>query len=188
MAKRPLEVYVPSQPPDAFIDWSAWITGELRRIAQSFREDLTGLYVDCNGTIPIAGTGTAEPIGIGFDSILDRPGGSWDPLTGEWAVPVGGIYNISLLGRIEPFGAGNKSYFAEIEVWVDPVGADPYALRAVSVDSGLDDVPLGISIARPIQLNPGDKIQLRILAIHEQFTGTVNYDVEFSYQLTWADN
>ena len=177
MAKVVQQRYYHTNPPDDMKDWPRWLDDELRRIEESLKADPVILAVDDADTIDIDIIPNTVILGINDNPTIDIPSGSWDPVTGIWTCPLDGIYDFTAQVFIEAFGAGNKDYFASIEV--NELTPTPQLL-AVSFDGGGDDVPLGIALAKPILILAETTIQWSLTAEHEQFTGTVNYTATFS--------
>lgn len=163
--------YRPSNPPTKFAQWHRWITEELHRIAARLVANPVLVAVTVQDQpIDISPVLSGIVLGIGVDPIIDEPGGSYDPLTGEWTCPLDGIYTVSASVAVDPFGTGNKAWEAYIRVLVDGV------LRFEQGGSGVDDVSLFINFNIPMLLNAPDKVTFELWTIHDQFTGVTEYD------------
>jgi len=163
--------YRPSNPPTEFKSWHRWIVEELNRIAARLVANpvLCALTV-LDQPIDISPVLSGITLGIGVDPTVDYPGGSYDPITGEWTCPLDGIYTIAASVAIDPFGTGNKAWEAYIRVLVDGV------LKFEQGGSGVDDVSLFINFNIPMQLAAPEKVKFELWTIHDQFTGQSLYD------------
>ena len=122
-----------------------------------------------SGQLPIGPTRDWTNPFIGDDAAWDVPGGSWDPATGRWTCPQIGLYQISALLEIDPFGAGNKNYYAGLQLRI--IGE--IGRIQETYDGGDDDIPLGVSFTGQQVFYQGDTIEFKITAVHENQTGTV---------------
>ena len=178
MPKIVQQPYYHTNPPDNMEDWPRWLDDELRRIEEALKADPVILAVSDSGSMGIDILPTTQILGLTDTPLLDIPSGSWDPITAVWTCPLDGIYSVSAQVFIDPFGPGNKAYFASIEC--NELLPTPQLL-AVSFDGGDDDVPLGIALSLPLLILAGTDIQMSLIVQHEQFTGTIDYNATFSY-------
>ena len=167
--------YAPSTPPQRFEDWPRWIDDELNRIAVAFRANNVVMAIHGSGTIPIEITLQTVTLGIGDTPSIDYPGGAWNTLTGEWTCPLSGLYSINASAFLDAFGAGNKSYYAKLDVYKNNI------LIETQIDGGADDVPLGVSMATPHIFLVGDVLRADLSAQHDQFTGDTTYQYDLNY-------
>lgn len=177
MARVNPENYIPTVPPIEFPGWHRWIDGELQRISKALQADPVIFAIDNSGlTIGIDTTPTTVILGINDTPIIDFPGGAWDPVTGEYTVAQSGLYSSTAQCFIAAFGPGNKTYQANIEVFVNNV------LRAVQITGGADDVPLSVNISATLILEVEDVVRMELTTLHEQFTGSSTYAYNIGYQ------
>ena len=175
MAKRNAEPYRPSNPPVKFTDWPRWIVDELYQLARAVTVDPVMMGINGSGSIDIGPVINIDVIGVGDVPTIDNPGGSWDSAAGEWTCSKTGVYSASISASISAFGAGNKSYYVRLQIFVNDV------MVAESLDGGADDVPLGVTLAGPLELMIGDVLRAELAVEHEQFTGTEAYNYRLSY-------
>lgn len=166
--------YSPTTPPIEFKDWHRWIDDELRRIENAIRSQNTLFAVEGDSIIDIAPIINTVVMGIGDAPSVDFPGGNWNSATGEWTCPETAIYNINASAVIEPFGTGNKTYFARIDLLVNDIN------EGSVTDGGLDDIELGVAATKPLAMSKGDVLKLTLSVLHEQFTGTSIYSYSYS--------
>jgi len=167
MPRRVQPPYWPGPIPDDPASMPAYLGFELRRIQEAFSQDPVSLRAHDAGVLAV---GTTAVWHNPFETTApewDVPGGTFDG--GIWTVPQNGLYTLYLDLTVEPFGAGNKTYYASIRLLVDGV-EEPHA-----VQGGADDVPLSVFRAIPQVLQAGHKIEMEISAVHEQFTGTAPF-------------
>lgn len=177
MPKKVPVDYHPSNPPLQFADWHRWISDELFRIAASLQQNPVTLAIEGTGIAPISGVIEYVTIGVGDDALIDDPSGSWDPVTAVWTCPLSGMYSVNVQVTVDAFGSGNKTYYGSVQVQqISPV----VDVRAEALDGGDDDVPLSISLGRPLILLTGDQFNFQFGAVHTQFSG----DVTFSYAIS----
>ena len=168
------EVYVPGVPPEDFKDWPRWLDDELNRIRQALEANPVYLVVAGTGNIAISPTPNTIILGIGDTPTFEFPGGEWDSATAIWTCPQEGVYQANASVTIQPFGTGNKTYAATLEVFIDGI------LRGSVTSGGLDDIQLTVTFAVPRPVLLGENVQLKLTTQHAQFTGNSNYDWSFS--------
>ncbi len=175
MAKRLPDPYYPTNPPVEFKSWHRWIVDELYRIRNSIFANVVAVAV-VGGPEPIdiSPAPVFEVIGIGGIPDSSFPEGMFDSATGHFTIPQDGLYMAIADVVIAPFGTGNKSYFGTVRVVADGV------ILTDGIDSGLDDVPVGISLATPINVLAGSEVWFEVAAEHELFTGVGSYDWRLS--------
>jgi hypothetical protein len=108
------------------------------------------------------------------------PGGEWNTLLAQWTCPQNGLYQHTVDFRVEPYGSGNKQYFAGIRLYRVP--ADGGATEVIeAVDSGQDDFPLGVTLPVQAPAYAGDIFYVEGTVVHETFVGVA--PTEASWQL-----
>lgn len=175
MAKVLPQTYEPTVPPIEFVGWHRWIDDELHRIQFALASNPVLMTVSGSDTIGIDTVPTTVTLGIGDSPLLDVPEGSWDPATGEWSVSLAGLYSVTVQAFIAAFGPGNKTYQATIEVFVNDIS------RAIQITGGADDVPLALNLNASLLLLSEDLVRVDMTTLHEQFTGSSNYQYSISY-------
>ena len=169
MAKALPQTYEPTNPPTEFKDWHRWIDDELNRIRNAIAANPVIMAVTGGDTIPIDTVPSTVTLGIGDSPSVDVPEGSWDPITGFYTVSLAGLYTVTVQAFIAAFGPGNKTYQANLEVFVNDVS------RSVQISGGADDVPLALNLNATLVLLSEDVLRVDLTTLHEQFTGSSDY-------------
>lgn len=127
-------------------------------------------------TIPIGTVAVWERLFLNTTPTWDVPGGNFDPVTGEWTSPQRGLFDITCIMTVQPFGIGNKNYYAGLRVVKVFADGSPDVVYEIT-DGGVDDIPLGVTIAIAVPMLRGDKLYFEGTAVHENQVGTVDVDV-----------
>ena len=162
--------YYPGPVPRNSDDLPRYLESEFTRIRESLIAQPVALTIQNAGPLDIGALLNWQNPFIGIDATWDVPGGSWDPITGIWTCPQMGLYQASGALEIDPFGTGNKNYYAGIQMTT--TGVIPGVQE--SFDGGDDDIPLGVSFIGQRFLSAGDALEMKITAVHENQTGTVD--------------
>ena len=172
---RPLQQeYDPNPVPSNLDDIPRFLFEELERIKVALYAQPVALSINETGTWAVTTVVTWETLFIGETPGWEVPGGGFDSTTGIWTCPQAGLYDFGLQAEIEPFGGGNKNYYAGLRLFVrhPDLSIDTYE----STDGGADDVPLGVSLSGLIPLVSGDELLAEMTIVHEIFVGSVNYE------------
>ncbi len=167
--------YVNTTPPVDFKDWPRWLDNELYLIRNAFQVNPVMVAVRGSDTLDISPVLAVKNLGIGKAPLLDYPEGSWDETTQLWTCQQAGIYVCNANCDINPFGSGNKTYQAQLSLYIDG------AFDSKQSDGGSDDVPLGVTFSQPVALIQGQTVRMELGALHAQFTGPVNFNYAFSF-------
>ncbi len=168
MSKRPSERYVPGNIPDTLPGLVQFLYDELPRISQALNEFPVGLNVNqSEPAVPIGTVAVEFRLFEGATPTLDLPGGGWNSVTGEWTVPVSGLYQINANVLIGAFGAGQFDYGGTLRFYVNDV------VIFLNSDAGQDDFDLSCSLAISGFLLRDDVVRWTIALQHQQQTGTV---------------
>ena len=179
MSKTPPERYVPGNIPDSVDGLIQFLYDELPRISAAMLALPVGVSVNEQGvTIPVTTVPTEFRLFEGAAPIYDLPGGGWNSTLGEWTVLSTGLYQINANAIIQPFGAGNKDYAAEIKLYINDV--ETFANAAV----GDDAFRLSCSLAISGRLQREGVIRLTLTVVHDQFVGNTTYDAAMSITST----
>lgn len=168
MSKTPTERYLPGILPNTAEGLIQFFYDELPRIATALNAFPVGLNVEqAEAAVPIGTTPVEFRLFEGATPSLDLPGGGWNAVTGEWTVPLSGIYQLNANVVIGAFGAGQFDYGATLRVYADDV------VFFLNSDAGQDDFDL--SCVLPISAFVARDTVLRwtIGIGHQQQTGTV---------------
>lgn len=175
MARRLPDRYYPTVPPLEFQGWPRWIDDELHRLEIALNGNPVLMGLANTGLIDInPPPAVFQRLGVGVIAEPEYPLGSWDPVVAEWVCPQDGTYIITAKATIEPFGSGNKSYYAQINTYIAGV------LEDESIASSVDDVPLTVNTNINVLLRSPQIVYFDVAAVHEQFSGTSDYAMKLS--------
>jgi hypothetical protein len=169
MAKTPAEPYYPGNVPDNLPALITFLYDELWRISRALTEFPVGMNVaqQASGvpvsTVPQEFRLFENELG---NPVLDLPGGGWDNVTGEWTVPLNGLFQINVNSVVQPFGGGNKDYAAILHMYVNDVELWS------NTDVGDDAYPLSCALSISGFLKHLDVVRWTIELVHDQFVGT----------------
>lgn len=166
--------YYPNPTPLDAEDLPRYLEDEVRRIREAMIAQPVAMTVDEIDSIVVTTDINWLQVFIGETADWDVPGGSWDPTTGVWTCPQSGLYSTDLQAEIQPFGAGNKNYYAGIAITRDRGGA---LLRWENTDGGDDAIPLGVTLSGLVPYLQGDKIHAELTVVHDQFVGVADYKI-----------
>ena len=172
MAKSLPIDYIPEPTPYTPDDIPRYLEQELNKIREALIAQAVALAVNESGTETVTTVPNWQFLFIGQTPTWDVPGGNFDPTTGFWTCPQSGLYSINASMEVQPFGLGNKFYYAGIRVYRDRGGVITYE---ESTDGGDDAVPLGVTIAIMVPLQQGDILGVESTIVHDQFVGDVDY-------------
>ena len=174
--------YAPNPVPSQLEDVPRYLYDELTRIKEALVAEPVAFAISDD---------TSEPIGptINWQILFDDgqspnwefPGGEYDPATGRWTCPKGGLHSVDLQMEISAFGSGNKNYYGGLRVHVERDGLIIDTFE--STDGGDDDIPLGVTLTGMIPLLQGDVVYCEATIVHENQTGLV--DVSLGWQILW---
>jgi hypothetical protein len=168
--------YYPYPIPTDINDIPRYLYEELQRIQIALVEQPTAFAIEDSADYTVTTILTWERL---FDDGVivpswDVPGGSFDNTTGEWTCPQSGLYDINAQMTVQPYGAGNKTYYAGLRL---------YRLRDQTVeyreatDGGDDAIPLGVTLNGLVPLLQGDVLALDAAVVHDQFVGVATVNV-----------
>jgi len=169
-----VEPYYPHPAPDNPADLNRYIYLELIRIAEAIRAQPVALTVMEADDYTVGSVPAWTQVFLGADPDWDVPGGNFDPITGDGTCSQSGLYTLSAQLEVEPYGSGNKNYYAGIQVRID---RDAVITIHESTDGGVDNIPLGVSLSGQVPLLAGDIVSTYIDIVHETFTGVAPYEV-----------
>jgi hypothetical protein len=152
-----------------------YLEQELYRISQSLISQPVALTVDETSVLQVTTVANWQRLFLSQTASWDIPGGGWDPVLAEWTCPQQGLYfNIADL-RVEPYGAGNKTYYAGVRIVIDRADGSPDVV-VQAVDSGQDDFDLGVTLPLQTPIFFGDVVHWEATVVHDQFIGdaTIN--------------
>ena len=172
--------YQPAPPPntDDVSELTRYTYDELTRLAQgliNLQQPVALTVVDNNATIPIGPLPVWERLFVGITPEWAVPSNTWNSATAEWTNPQDGLFNMSVVMEVQPFGIGNKDYYAGLRITVVKATGAPDVVYEVT-DSGVDDFPLGVTLVIALPLYKGDVVYFEAAAVHENQTGTVDVD------------
>ena len=171
--------YWPAPGPTDIQEIPRYLEQELYRIAESLIAQPVALTVTETSVVTVTTTPNWQRLFVGQPASWDVPGGSWDAVLGEWTCPQGGLYFTIADLRVEPYGAGNKQYYAGIRQVIEPAdGGAPVVVQAI--DSGQDDFELGVTLPLQLPIAFGDRVYYEATVVHDQFVGdaTINSSVQ----------
>ena len=163
--------YAPFPVPNDAKDLPRYIAAELDRIRQAFLAQPVSLTVEETGTAAVTTAINWFDLFIGETPTWDIPGGGFDPVTGIWACPQGGLYTLGLSLEVRPFGGGNKTYYAGVAI--DYSGSS--VGRFESTDGGNDAIPLGVGLNSQVPILQGTLLKCEATIVHNQFSGDADY-------------
>lgn len=169
------ENYTPGNLPDTADGLIQFLYDELWRIAIALERFPAGFSVnELNTTIPVTTVPTEFRLFEGETPAYDLPGGGWDSTLGEWTASATGLYQVNCNAIIQPFGAGNKDYAADLKIYINDVEA--FANSTV----GDDAFSLSCAIAVSGLITREDVLRATLTLVHEQFTGNTTFDAYMS--------
>jgi hypothetical protein len=158
-----------------------WIHRELQRISTSFSPRYHQAYFGASetGQADIGPAVNWQPI-LPTAPLWEVPEGSWQsPL---WVVPMSGFYSLSVSLQLDPFGLGNKLYYAGVRLTVTPPGGPPAAPMTVErYQSGDDNFPLYVNVETAMPIEKGGTVLAERTLVHENQTGTVTAQIGLNY-------
>lgn len=176
--KVPTERYTPASVPSVE-GLPQFLYDELWRIATAIEPFPITLNIKMLGMlVGIGPTPTSSRLFLGIDPLQENPGGQWDSALAEWVCDVTGVYQMSVNLLIEPFGAGNKDYLAQVFIYTEEDGLPREIWH--STDTGIDNMELGVAISLAGPLTKGDKLWAEAVLMHELFTGNVTVNAYMS--------
>ncbi|RKZ92544.1 MAG: hypothetical protein DRQ40_08615 [Gammaproteobacteria bacterium] len=167
------EEYYPSPVPRDPNELPRYLESEFHKIRESLIAQPVALSVAEEGAALVTTVVTWFDLFIDEAPEWDVPGGSFDPVTGIWTCPQQGLHQLALSIEVEPFGSGNKTYYAGVAI--DYVGQDGIPGRAESADGGDDAIPLGVTLDIQVPILFGSILKCQAAIVHDQFSGTANY-------------
>ena len=169
MGKQAAEKYYPGTIPDTLPALIAFLYDELYRISAALAAFPVGVNVAQVAVgVPVTTIPTEFRLFEGAAADLDLPGGGWDSVTGEWTVPLNGIFQINANCVVDAFGAGNKDYAATLRLYVNDVATWQNS------DVGDDAYNLSCTLAISGVLKHLDVLRWSIELVHDQFVGVTN--------------
>ena len=181
MSKPVQAPYTPLLPPqtEGNEDLTRYLYEELTRIKEALAADPVALTVSETSVITVTTVINWQRIFILALVNWDYPGGTWDNIAAEWTCPQVGLYSFTVDLRVEPYGAGNKNYYAGIRlniVRADGSGTDTLE----SIDSGDDNFMLGVTLPAQLVIFSGDVVYVTATVVHDQFIGdaTINSSMQ----------
>ena len=166
--------YTPGQVPTGVDGLPRFLADEFRRIQEALIAQPVAMAVDETGDYAVGTVENWVRVFVGATPSWDVPGGNFDSVTGIWTCPQSGLYSLDANLKVEPYGAGNKNYFAGVRIEIDRGGVITYK---ETTDGGVDNIPLGVQLAGLIPLLQGDKLAVEMTIVHETFVGTAPYDI-----------
>ena len=166
--------YSPGQVPTGVDGLPRFLADEFRRIQEALVAQPVALSVDETGDYTVGTVANWVRAFVGATPGWDVPGGNFDSTTGIWTCPQSGLYSITSELEVSPYGLGNKNYYAGIRIYRDSGGVITYR---ETTDGGVDNVPLGVTLAGLIPLLQGDQLAIEMTIVHETFVGTAPYDI-----------
>jgi len=167
-------VYKPDPSPYTLDDVPRYLEQELNRIAQALIAQPVAMAVEEVGDYIVYTFPNWVRVFVGVAPSWDVPGGDFDSATGYWTCPQRGLYSIDANLEVQPYGSGNKNYYAGVRIYRDAGGVITYN---ETTDGGVDDIPLGVNLSGLIPLDQGDILAVEITIVHETFVGTAPYDI-----------
>ena len=168
--------YHPNPVPSQLDDVPRYLYDELVRIKEAFIEQPTAMAIETSFDYTVTTVLIWDR--IFNDGVVvptwDIPGGGFDNTTGEWTCPQDGLYSIDVQMTVQPYGAGNKDYYAGLRLYKDSGGVVEYR---ETTDGGDDAIPLGVTLSGLIPLLQGDVLAVDAAVVHDQFVGTTTVDV-----------
>ena len=168
--------YNPNPVPSNRDDLPRYIYDELVRIKESFIAQPTALAIEDSFDYPVTTVLTWERM---FDGGVvvptwDVPGGGFDNTTGEWTCPQYGLYSVNVQMTVQPYGSGNKDYYAGLRLYIDRGGIIEYR---ESTDGGDDAIPLGVTLNGLLPIQQGDVLAVDAAVVHDIFVGVAPVDI-----------
>ena len=179
---RPLQQeYDPNPVPSNLDDIPRFLFEELERIKVALYAQPVAMTVTQTATVTVTTTPNWQRLfNTGDQPSWEVPGGNFNPATGEWTCPQFGLYQHFVDMRIQPYGTGNKSYYAGIRLWRVPADGSPNEV-VEAVDSGVDDFELAVTLPGQTVSQSGDIWYCEGTVVHDQFIGDATIDA--SWQL-----
>ena len=174
MVKSIPEEYRPAPNPANVEELPRYVFQELNKIANALKAQPTAFTISETSTVNVTTAVNWQRLYIGVDASWDIPGGAWDPGPAEWTCPQSGLYQVIADTRVQPFGAGNKMYYAGLALLI--LEPDLTLTRFETTDGGDDSVPLGVTMAFQLPISIGTRIYFEATAVHDQFSGTTAAD------------
>ena len=168
--------YKPEPTPYTLEDIPRYLEREFQRIAEALAEQPVALTVAETSIVTV--TTIVSWQRLFSDSIVpswEVPGGSWTSPPGQWVCPTQGLYQVIADLRVEPYGAGNKIYYAGVRVVIVHADGSPDTV-VEAIDSGADDFMLGITLPVQVPLLQGDVVYFEATVVHDQFIGDTEID------------
>lgn len=173
--------YQPNIVPTDPAELPRWLDVELNKISLALVAQPVAMAIDETGDYVVYTFPNWGRVFVGVAPSWDVPGGNFDTATAIWTCPQSGLYSLDANLKVEPYGSGNKNYFAGVRIYRDSGGVITYK---ETTDGGVDNIPLGVQLAGLVPLLQGDQLAVEMTIVHETFVGTAPYDI--GWQILWV--
>jgi hypothetical protein len=174
MTRSLKEPYYPNPVPTDPARLQQYLFDEFNKIKDALVPQPVALAIEETDTYVVGTLPNWVQAFVGGTPAWDVPGGSFDSVTGFWTCPQQGLYSADIQLKVEPFGSGNKQYYAGVRLYKDSGGVVEYR---ETTDGGDDAVPLGVTLSGLLPLLQGDILGVEFTIVHDQFTGVADYNI-----------